>query len=83
MTHFNQQQALSEGWGVFESGQRDDGSARIEIQRFDDAHVFTDDHKAWTHVVGLARQGSQLHRTALAIIDTRERRVIEHLCGPW
>ena len=37
MTNFDQEQALAEGWGVFEAGQSEDGSARIEIQRFDDA----------------------------------------------
>jgi hypothetical protein len=36
MKNFDQEQALAEGWGVFEAGQREDGSARIEIQRFDD-----------------------------------------------
>jgi hypothetical protein len=83
MTNFDQEQALAEGWGVFEAGLRENGSARIEIQRFDDAKVFANDHKAWTHVVGLARQGSQLHRVALELVDARERRVIEQLCGPW
>ena len=48
MTNFDQEQALAEGWGVFEAGQSEDGSARIEIQRFDDAKIFSDDHKAWT-----------------------------------
>lgn len=83
MTAFNQQHALAEGWGVFEAGVRDDGSERIEIQRFDDACVFSDDEKVWRHVVDQARQGSSLHRAALHLVDPRERRLIEHLCGPW
>ena len=83
MTNFNQEWALAEGWGVFEAGQREDGSERIEIQRLDDACVFNNDEKVWRHVVDRARQGSSLHRAALNLVDPRERRVIEHLCGPW
>ena len=83
MTAFDQQQALAEGWGVFEAGLRHDGSERVEIQRFDDARVFPDDEKVWRHVVDQARQGSSLHRAALDLIDPRERGVIETICGPW
>jgi hypothetical protein len=78
-------QALSEGWGVFDCGCRDDGSARIELQRIDSPTCgtphFQGDDAAWQHVVQRARAGSMPHQRALQMVDPVERLAIETKCG--
>ena len=57
--------AQAEGWDVFDCGEHEDVSARIEIQRVDSPEsgqpIFDADHDAWGHVVARARFGSALH----------------------
>jgi hypothetical protein len=82
---FNEAQALTEGWGVFDCGYRDDGSRKVELQRIDTPACgtprFPGDDTAWQHVVQRARAGSILHQQALQMVDPIERLAIEAKCG--
>jgi hypothetical protein len=86
--HFDTLAAWREGWTILHCGHHEDGSDDIHLQRLDPplhqgCPVFRDDGEAWQHVVERARQGSLLHLAALALVDRRERRIIEITCGPW
>lgn len=50
--------AEAEGWAIFDLR---------EIQKDDEAGVFIDDEEAVSFVRGLAANGSELHKTALAL----------------
>ena len=82
---FDDARALSEGWGVFDCGCREDGSPRIELQRIDSPACgtprFQGDDAAWRHVVRQARAGSVPHQRALQMVDPVERLAIEAKCG--
>ena len=87
MRVFRSELAQAEGWDVFECGLREDGSARVEIQRLDNPAAgqptFETDHAAWDHVVARARAGSALHLRALQMVDPTERKLIRCFCAPW
>ena len=51
--------AITEGWGIFQTGQR------WEIERDDEQDVFASDDDAETHVKAQATLGSQYHQDAL------------------
>lgn len=82
-TGADSEQALGEGWDIFDSEGSDNGP--WTIQRLDDPYhlpylgftkpVFGSDPDAWIHVVALARGGSPLHQKALAFI--RENNSLE------
>lgn len=81
-TSKDQNQALRQGWGVFEFDFL--GRKATGIQRFDDAYQhgwkrapneyakarFRDDHAAAAYVVGRAEMGCKLARKALRVVDT-------------
>ena len=85
LSGFDVMGAMAEGWTLSCCGTRDDGCARIELQKVDnpsDGHVpFAADHDAWAFVVQQARQGSSLHRDALMHVDSIERALIESAVG--
>jgi hypothetical protein len=87
MRVFRSEFAQAEGWDVFDCGLREDGSARIEIQRLDNPAAgqptFETDHAAWDHVVARARAGSALHLRALQMVDPTERKLIRWFCASW
>ena len=76
--------AHAEGWDVFECGVRDDGTARMELQRLDNpacgTPLFRSDEDAW-HLVARARAGSRPHQRALRMVDPVERLAIEAKYG--
>ena len=84
---FDYAAAHREGWTVSEAAPAELGQAGIQLQRLDSPEtgdpVFADDRDAWSHVVRRAREGSPLHRQALALIDDIERCLIESLHGSW
>lgn len=59
---FNTERAEAEGWSVFRVGDA------WQVQRCDEAGVFSRDERAWSHVVARAREGSHYHRNALLFI---------------
>ncbi len=75
----------AEGWGVFDCGERDDGTPRLELQRLDNppggTPAFRSDQNAWEHVVRHARAGSCPYQRALRMVDPVERLAIEATCG--
>ena len=77
--------AHAEGWGIFHRGDREDGSACIELQGLDDdapgGAGFLDDLTAWEHVVTKARAGSALHLAALSTVDPAELSLIRFWCS--
>ncbi len=76
--------AEREGWGLAEAGFHTNGTPIMELQAIGDGRPdLADDQAAWAHVVGRARQGSDLHRAALAAVDDVERALIEATCGAW
>ena len=80
--------ARGEGWTIRHCGYYEDGPDKIQLQRLDHplhhgCPAFRDDGEVWQHVVERARLGSPLHLAALTLIDRRERRIIEIMCGPW
>lgn len=83
---FDNAAAEQEGWGVFDC-RPPDGNWGLQIQGIDFPEdgepLFASDKEAWTHVVGRARAGSELHRAALAAVDPVERALIEAACGAW
>ncbi len=87
--HFDALAAWREGWTLsLGASAHADGTACVELQRLDirlegSRPVFASDGDAWQHVVACARQGSLLHRAALALVDRHERRLIEAACGAW
>ena len=87
MRVFRSEVAQAEGWNVFDCGLREDGLARIEIQRLDSPAAgqptFETDHAAWDHVVARPREGSALHLRALQMVDPTERKLIRCFCAPW
>ncbi|MDB5402379.1 MAG: uncharacterized protein JWQ55_4397 [Rhodopila sp.] len=82
---FKSDVARAEGWDIFDWGLRDDGTARIEIQRLDSPETtqptFESDLAAWEHVVARARAGSVLHLRALQMVDPTERMLIQCFCA--
>lgn len=60
-------QITAEGWCI-----SNDSSERTDIQRLDDADVFFNDALAVYHVFTKAREGSELHRRALAYTITTQ-----------
>jgi hypothetical protein len=60
---FDETQALTEGWSIFECWGSDNGP--FQLQRVDEDEVFTRDDEAWAFVVGKAREGSAYHKAAL------------------
>ncbi len=76
--------AEREGWGLAGAGAHTDGTQIMELQAIHDGHPdLADEHAAWAHVMARARQGSDLHRAALAAVDDAERTLIEATCGAW
>lgn len=63
---FDNTQADTEGWAIFECSGSQNGT--FQICKCDDQDTFEDDEKAWAHVVGKAREGSEYHRNALIYI---------------
>ena len=84
---FDDTVAEHEGWGLFDCGPNPDGTREMQLQRIDFPEAgdppFDSDNAAWQHVVTRARAGSELHRAALAAVDTVERALIEAACGAW
>lgn len=84
-TPFDEAAARREGWVISGCGVDDGGRRRIELQRLDDPPpgegTFPDDLDAWRYVAARARQGSPLHRQALALVDPIERALIERHAG--
>ncbi len=81
---FDMTVAEREGWGLAGAGLHADGTPAMELQAISDSDPdFADDQAAWEHVVTRARQGSDLHRAALAAVDDVERALIEATCGAW
>jgi hypothetical protein len=81
---FDRTVAEREGWGLAEAGFHTNGTPIMELQAIQDNHpALADDQAAWAHVVARARQGSDLHRAALAAVDDVERTLIEATCGAW
>ncbi len=81
---FDQTVAEREGWGLAGAGFHTDGTPIMELQAISEGDLdFADDRAAWEHVVGRARQGSSLHRAALAAVDGVEQAMIEATCGAW
>ena len=79
--------AHAEGWTISDGDPRCPGDVHVELQRIDAPEqgppAFADDAEAWAYVVARARQGSALHRQALAMVDPVERLLIEAHCGGW
>ena len=81
---FDWTMAEREGWGLAGAGFHTNGSPIMELQAIGESHpALADDQAAWAHVVARARQGSDLHRAALAAVDDVERTLIEATCGAW
>lgn len=81
---FDMTVAEREGWGLVEAGLHADGTPAMELQAISDRNPdVADNRSAWELVVNRARQGSDLHRAALAAVDDMERALIEAACGAW
>jgi hypothetical protein len=63
---FDNKQAYSEGWGIFECSGSENGP--YQIQRLDQEAILADDDAAWRLVADKARKGSRYHRKALAFV---------------
>lgn len=61
---FDCNQAISEGWGIFESTERG-----WHIEKDDESTIFATDDDAVTHVHAQATMGSEYHAAALAWIE--------------
>ena len=81
---FDQTAAEREGWGLADAGPHPDGTPAMELQTLRQGGAgFLSDRDVWEHVVARAREGSELHRAALAAVDDVERALIEATCGAW
>lgn len=65
-TQTDNEQAFSEGWGIFSS--RGSSHGDWTLQRLDEAATFPDDPTAWAFVRDRAREGSAYHRRAVAFL---------------
>ena len=85
--HFDFDAARAEGWTISVAPNIRAIEYGLQLQRIDnpinDEPVFADDRDVWAHVVRRTREGSPLHRQALALIDDVERCLIEGLHGSW
>ena len=84
---FDNSVATDEGWGVIDAGPAPDGGMLLQLHRIagpsGSSGTFGGDEDAWAHVVARARDGSALHRAALAAVNDIERALIEATCGAW
>ncbi len=84
---FDNSVAANEGWGVIDAGPAPDGGPLLQLQSIAgpsaSSAAFGGDDDAWKHVVARAREGSALHRAALAAVNDIERTLIEATCGAW
>lgn len=65
-TEADQQQAFDEGWGVFDI----DSTGYLEIQRLDEAEIFSSDEEARSYVYN---ETSTLHALAISIVKTSQK----------
>ena len=68
MEIFDNEQALGEGWGIFDNGGSAGDIGVLRIERDDERAVFPGDKEAWLHVMTRAIAGSAYHRRAVAIV---------------
>ena len=81
---FERTVAERKDWVLADASFHTDGMPVMELQATQDGHPdLIDDQAAWKHVVAHARQGSDLHRAALAAVDNVERTLFEATCGAW
>jgi hypothetical protein len=84
---FDYKAAHQEGWTISRVESSTTGTPRVQLQKLDDttesSQSFHEDKDAWAFVVQQAKQGSNLHLLALALVDERERYAIQASCGAW
>jgi hypothetical protein len=87
LVSFDYKTAHQEGWTISPMEPFGTGTRRVQLQKLDDttksSQSFHEDKDAWAFVVLQAKQGSNLHLTALDLVDERERYAIQASCGYW
>jgi hypothetical protein len=76
VTEFDNRQAFSEGWGIFDCDGSENGP--WQLQRLDEETPFPSDDEAWQYVVERAAASSPYHQCALAYL--REHNRLEFYC---